>query len=139
MQGQLRATSKLLKQFFVSHSVNPRNTRSTPKKLNTNATRTSSAEIFASSVCFAGRCYKRMPRRVFHQHLALGGVLSGSGAGPSFRTTDARRQEMQSGKLLGARRMNIAEEQHVFESILAPSLITALPLNVLGFLNVPKS
>jgi hypothetical protein len=43
----------------------------------------------------------------FHQHIASDGVLSGS------------------GKLVCAGRMNIAKEQHVFESILAPSLITA--------------
>ena len=51
--------------------------------------------------------------------------MSGSGAGPSFGTTEARGQEMQGRKLFSAGCMNIAEEQHVFESIFAPHLISA--------------
>ncbi len=38
---------------------------------------------------------------------------------------------MQRRKLFCAGRVNIAEEQHVFESILAPSLITALAFECL--------
>jgi hypothetical protein len=35
---------------------------------------------------------------------------------------------MQSRELFCARRMNIAKDQHVFESILAPSLINRIGL-----------
>jgi hypothetical protein len=65
-------------------------------------------------------------------------VLSGSGASPPFGTTEACRQKMQSSQPFCAGRMNIAKEQHVLESILAPSLITALAFECLRIFERPK-
>ena len=77
-------------------------------------------------------------RRIIHQHLASVGVLSGGGTGPPLGTTEACWQEMQSRKLFGARRMNIAKEQHVFEPILAPSLIPTFAFECLGIFEGAK-
>src|SRR5438477_3720305 len=74
----------------------------------------------------------------FHQHIALDGVLPGSGASPPFGTTEACRQQMQSRELFCSGRMNIAKEQHVFESILAPSLITASAFECLRIFECAK-
>jgi hypothetical protein len=52
-------------------------------------------------------------------------VFPGSSTGPPFGTPKTRRQEMQRRQLFCAGRMNIAKKQHVFESILAPPLISA--------------
>src|SRR6476620_1266719 len=76
-------------------------------------------EIFASFRVFRG------PILLMRRYIASDRVLSGSGASPPFGTTEACRQKMQRPKLFCAGRMNIAKEQHVFESILTPSLITA--------------
>ena len=67
----------------------------------------------------------------FDQHFASDGFLSRSGTGPPFGTTNACRQKVQRRELLCASRMNITKEQHVFESIFAPLLISALAVECL--------
>jgi hypothetical protein len=64
--------------------------------------------------------------------------LSGSGAGPSFGTTEAGWQKMQRRKFFCAGRVNIAEEQHVFESILAPLFVSASTFESLWILEGAK-
>src|SRR5260370_33875106 len=74
----------------------------------------------------------------FHQHIASDGVLAGSGASPPFGTTEACRKKMQSRDLFYARRMNIAKDQHVFESVLAPRYITASSFETLRICYCPE-